>query len=41
MLFGAVGTLVFCTIISLGISNDLMEATYSSVDVLKRSTSIH
>ncbi|KAH1039694.1 hypothetical protein J1N35_041437 [Gossypium stocksii] len=25
----------------LGISNDLMEAIYSSADVLKRSTSIH
>ncbi|TYG61316.1 hypothetical protein ES288_D07G137900v1 [Gossypium darwinii] len=41
MLFGAVGTLVSCTIISLGISNDLMEAIYSSANVLKRSTSIH
>ncbi|MFQ6661171.1 hypothetical protein Gotur_029416 [Gossypium turneri] len=41
MLFGAVGTLVSCTIISLGISNDLMEAIYSSANVLKRSTSVH
>ncbi|MBA0639839.1 hypothetical protein Goklo_022845 [Gossypium klotzschianum] len=41
MLFGAVGTLVSCTIISLGISNDLMEAIYSSANVLKRRTSIH
>ncbi|MBA0661976.1 hypothetical protein Goklo_006186, partial [Gossypium klotzschianum] len=40
MLFGAVGTLVSGTIISLGISNGLMETVYSSVDVLKRSTSI-
>ncbi|MFQ6653566.1 hypothetical protein Gotur_024896 [Gossypium turneri] len=40
MLFGAVGTLVSCTITSLGISNDLMETIYSSADVLKRNTSI-
>ncbi|MBA0669945.1 hypothetical protein Goklo_025283, partial [Gossypium klotzschianum] len=41
MLFGAVGTLVSCTITSLGISNDLMETIYSGADVLKRNTSIH
>ncbi|KAH1091327.1 hypothetical protein J1N35_018584 [Gossypium stocksii] len=41
MLFGVVGTLVSCTIISLGISNDLMETIYNNADVLKRSTSIY
>ncbi|MFQ6630927.1 hypothetical protein Gotur_008444 [Gossypium turneri] len=35
MLFGAIGTLVSCRIISLGILNELMEAIYSSADVLK------
>ncbi|KAH1040287.1 hypothetical protein J1N35_042030 [Gossypium stocksii] len=40
MFFGVVGTLVSCTIISLGISNDLMETIYNNADVLKRSTSI-
>ncbi|KAK8271625.1 hypothetical protein V6Z11_D11G272600 [Gossypium hirsutum] len=35
MLFGAVGTLISCTIISLGISNDLMETIYSIYQLAK------
>ncbi|TYH45716.1 hypothetical protein ES332_D11G284600v1 [Gossypium tomentosum] len=38
MLFGAVGTLISCTIISLGISNDLMETIYSTIGAIFAAT---